>query len=117
MDRIYEDLKRVMENRRIRSAILQQDKYESLIRRYPKLAEIEQRIAQTTEDALLMSLDGAKDESLPEKLEKLESERRKILVDCQLTEEDLKAQPSCPICDDTGYVTVRSSDGKERESG
>lgn len=115
MDRIYEDLKRVMENRRIRSAILQQDKYESLIRRYPKLAEIEQRIAQTTEDALLMSLDGVRDDSLPKKLEKLEEERRKILVDCQLTEEDLKVQPNCPICDDTGYVTVKSPDGKERE--
>lgn len=115
MDRIYEDLKRVMENRRIRSAIQQQDKYESLIRRYPKLAEIEQRIAQTTEDALLMSLDGVRDDSLPQKLQKLEEDRRKILVDCHLTEEDLMVQPNCPICDDTGYVTVKSPDGKEKE--
>lgn len=114
MDRLYEDLSRILENRRIRSEVIQKGKYEYLMQRYPQLQQIEEEIAKTTSQSLLLSLEGDTDQELLPKLEQLEAQRKTIIAECGLSEVDLMLQPACSLCQDTGYVKTIGSDGKER---
>lgn len=116
MDRVYEDLQRILENRRMRSEIIQQDKYDYLMARYPRLQEIEEEIASTTAESLLLSLEGETDQDLLPKLEKLEAQRREILHECGLTEADLQRTPTCPLCNDTGYIRSTEANGEEKST-
>ncbi|MBQ0012166.1 MAG: ATP-binding protein [Clostridiales bacterium] len=112
MDRVYEDLERILENRRIRSEVIQKEKVQYLMKRFPQLQEIENEISKMTTQSLLQSLEGETDNDLLPKLERLELQRQEVLKECGLTEADLQRTPTCSICNDTGYVNKKGRDGK-----
>ncbi len=112
MDRVYEDLERILENRRIRSEVIQQEKAQYLMQRFPQLQEIENEIAETTAQSLLLSLNGEMDQELLPKLQKLEIQRLHVLEECGLSETDLQPAPTCPQCNDTGYIIRKGQNGQ-----
>ena len=115
MDSIYEDVRSILENRRIRSQILQEQKNEQILKEHPQLQKIEQEIAETTEQILLNSLESKSSDDLSSELRRLNRKREDILKTCGLSSDEFEAQPYCKKCGDTGYIHIMNKDGSETD--
>jgi len=113
---IYSDVRNILENRRIRSQILQEQKKELILKEHPQLQKIEDQIAEISGQILLNSLDGKNNDDLSAELRKLQRKREDILMDCGISTDDFLAEPYCKKCGDTGYVRVTGKDGTETET-
>jgi len=114
MDSVYEDVRSILENRRIRSEILQEQKNEQIRKENPELDKIEQEIADTTEQILLNSLDGKSSEDLEGELRRLNRKKERILATCGISMDEFEAKPYCSKCGDTGYIREEGKDGSEK---
>jgi DNA replication protein DnaC len=114
MDSVYEDVRSILENRRIRSEILQEQKNEQIRQQYPELAKIEKEIEDTTEQLLLNSLDGKSSEDLERELRILNRKKENILASCGIAMDEFEAKPYCSKCGDTGYIHETGKDGSEK---
>ena len=114
MDSVYEDVRSILENRRIRSEILQEQRNEQIRQQYPELAKIEKEIEDTTEQLLLNSLDGKSSEDLERELRILNRKKENILASCGISTDEFEAKPFCSKCGDTGYIHETGKDGSEK---
>ena len=115
MDSVYEDVRSILENRRIRSEILRQQKNELILKEHPQLQKIEEQISEISGQILLNSLDGKNSDDLSSELRKLQRKKEDILMKCGISAEDFEAEPYCKKCGDTGYVHVTGKDGTKTE--
>ena len=113
MDSVYEDVRSILENRRIRSEILQEQRNEQIRQQYPELAKIEKEIEDTTEQLLLNSLDGKSSEDLERELRILNRKKENILASCGISTDEFEAKPFCSKCGDTGYIHEMGKNGSE----
>ena len=104
MDSVYEDVRSILENRRIRSEILLQQENEQIRIEHPELAEVEKKIADVSEEILKNSLEGQSSEDLQKELVRLKMEREKVLFTHGLSSDKIKIRPYCEKCRDTGYI-------------
>ena len=115
MDSVYEDVRSILENRRIRSEILQQMKSEQILKDHPEIASIEQEIANAKEQMLLESLEGNSSERQALELKTLEKKKAEMLSSLGVDPKDYEVVPFCSKCGDTGYVVKTGKDGQEKE--
>ena len=115
MDSVFEDVRSILENRRIRSEILRQQKNELILKEHPQLQKIEEQISEISGQILLNSLDGKNSDDLSSELRKLQRKKEDILMKCGISAEDFEAEPYCKKCGDTGYVHVTRKDGTKTE--
>ena len=116
MDSVFEDVRSILENRRLRSEILQQQKNELILEEHPQLQKIEEQISEISGQILLNSLDGKNNDDLSAELRKLQRKREDILMDCGISADDFLAEPYCKKCGDTGFVRVTGKDGIETDT-
>lgn len=115
MDSVFEDVRSILENRRIRSEILRQQKNELILKEHPQLQKIEEQISEISGQILLNSLDGKNSDDLSSELRKLQRKKEDILMKCGISAEDFEVEPYCKKCGDTGYVHVTGKDGTKTE--
>lgn len=115
MDSVYEDVRSILENRRIRSEILQQMKSEKILLDHPEIASLEQQIASAKEQMLLESLEGNSSDRQALELKDLEKKKADLLSSFGVDPKDFQAVPFCSKCGDTGYVVKTTKDGQRRE--
>ena len=113
MDSIYEDISRILENRRIRSEILSGIKNEKLKEEHPQIAAMEKEIASLQKERMLLSLQGMRSLDLERSIARKSDEMEKLLASLNVKPEDMEVQPYCKLCGDTGYVTTVGKDGSE----
>lgn len=80
-----------------------------LYKKYPKLEEIEDQINKisisTTQNILKKGNSEKEQIEFKNKIHNLELEKKKLLDSYNISEDYLKPNYSCKICNDTGYVT------------
>ncbi|MBO4927907.1 MAG: ATP-binding protein [Clostridiales bacterium] len=111
MDSVYEDVKSILENRRIRSEILLKLKKDQIRKEHPEIESIEQEIDKMTEDTLLAALEGKSCEDLASRIAPLEKKRDDLLKDLGVDPQILLPEPFCKHCNDTGYIRKPGKDG------
>lgn len=111
MSNMYEDVRRILENRRIHSEIRHHDRIVRLYTQYPQLQKIEQEISRVMEDEMLLSLDGHTGSGLADKLSALDQKRAELLREYGLTDKDFEVQPFCAKCADTGSYEIKDENG------
>lgn len=75
--------------------------------REPNLVAIDQELQKTMSDLLGASLGRASGQTIPEiraKNQRLQAERREILLSLELSPEQVDNAPTCTICGDSGWV-------------
>ena len=88
MDSVYEDVRHILENRRIRSEIVSREMNDRLREEHPSIAAIEEEIDQLEMERMLMAIRGESSEELLKNIEKKRESRKQILSKCGV---DLKA--------------------------
>ena len=114
MDSVYEDVKSILENRRIRSEILQEQKMEKIRQDHPELERIEKEISEATGQILLNSLEGKGSDDLSAELKRLNRKKEDIMASCMISADEFEVKPYCEKCGDSGYIRVTGKDGKEK---
>ncbi len=100
-------LQRFEEDRRSREARFE-ERRESVLRRQPRLQEIERALRNTVSRAVAAALRQGEDprpevERLRRENLGLQAEKRALLERMGLPEDCLEDRPACPLCGDTGY--------------
>ena len=113
MDSVYEDVRHILENRRIRSEIVSREMNDRLREEHPSIAAIEEEIDQLEMERMLMAIRGESSEELLKNIEKKRESRKQILRKCGVDLKDFDPKPFCPLCGDTGYVTKIDGNGAE----
>ena len=70
MDSVYEDVRHILENRRIRSEIVSREMNDRLREEHPSIAAIEDEIDQLEMERMLMAIRGESSEDLLKNIEK-----------------------------------------------
>ncbi|MBO4688892.1 MAG: ATP-binding protein [Clostridiales bacterium] len=113
MDSVYEDVRRILENRRIRSEIQSRETADRILEEYPAVRSVEDEIDQLEMERMTLAIRGANTEDLENKIREAREKKAQVLKECHITPEDFMPKPFCRICGDTGYVSKTDRDGKE----
>ena len=107
-DAILKNILSQYNKKKIKAEFEAEQRKQELYKKYPKLQSIDDKLtslAISTTKSLINNNDKSLLNSLNESIDKLKSEKNKILKSINISEDYFKPNYDCIICKDSGYIT------------